>query len=144
MSLSWMVLASRRSINLSEVRMSSTYAGMIVGQPSKHANDSIIRRRVRAAEEAYPDLPVHLVPPVIEYPDLLPGALGRVEMLPAVACIGVFESGAIDPANDDGWTFSALAVVWFQPTPDLPSGESVDPAALRDIAWDELARDYEH
>jgi hypothetical protein len=143
MSLSDLTLSSRRWVKLIEVRMSSTYGGMMASHPSKRVNDFIIGSRLRAAGEAYPDLPVHLVQPTIEYPDRPAGVRERVELLPAVACIGVFESAEIDPAHDDGWHFSALAVVWFQPTPTLPSHDGADPALL-DIAWEELARDYEH
>lgn len=129
MALSDFTLTSRRWVRLTEVRMSSTYGGLLEGGPSRRVNAFIVGGRVRAAEAAYPDVPVHLI------------ATGDVEELPAVACVGHFESGEIDPAHDDGWHFSALVVVWFQPTTALPSGEDVDPA-LRGIAWDELARDY--
>ncbi|MFC8224785.1 hypothetical protein [Streptomyces sp. NPDC057287] len=37
---------------------------------------------------------------------------------------------------------STLAVVRFQPVPGVPSGEDADPA-LRDMCWEELARDHE-
>ncbi|WP_049568615.1 hypothetical protein [Streptomyces sp. SBT349] len=143
MSLGRVVLNSRRWIDLSEVRLSSTYGGMMEGYPTKRVNDFILRSRVRVAEEAYPGRPVHLVPPVIESPEQPAGRTREpVEMLPAVACIGAFESSEIDPAHDSGWYVSMLTVVWFQPTADIPSEDGADPA-LRDLAWEELARDFE-
>jgi hypothetical protein len=142
MSLGRIVLSSGRSIEISELRLSSTYGGMLEGYPCKPVNDLKVRGLLRTAARAFPATPVHLVPPSREYPDQTAGAFGPVEVLPAVACIGAFRSTALAPGHDPMLYRSALTVVWFQPTPDVPSGDSADPA-LRDIPWEELARDYE-
>ncbi|MFF3412848.1 hypothetical protein ACFYW8_43345 [Streptomyces sp. NPDC002742] len=138
MSLSHIVLLSGRTIRLTGLRMSSTYGGMLEGYPCKRINDLKVSWLQRQAERAFSSTPVHLVPPSREYPDETAGAFGPVEVLPSVACAGVFDSAALDPSMDG----STLVVAWFQPAPQVPAGEDAD-LALRGIDWEELARDYE-
>ncbi|MFG2766831.1 MULTISPECIES: hypothetical protein [Streptomyces] len=142
MSLSHVVLTSGRSVELTEIRMESTYAGMLEGYPCKPINDMKTRGLRRRAEQSFPTLPVHLVPPVLAHPDQTGGAFGPVEVLPSVLCIGVFRSTAVDPGLDPVLHRSALVVAWFQDTAVVPSGEDADPA-LRGIDWDALAEDGE-
>lgn len=142
MSLTSIVRSSGRSIELSELRLSSTYGGMLEGYPCKRVNDGTVNGLLRAAERAFPTRQVHLVPPALEYPDQTAGAFGPVEVLPAVACVGAFHSTALEPEHDPVLYRSALAVVWFQPAPNVPSSNGADPA-LCDIRWEELAQDYE-
>ncbi|MEU9953642.1 hypothetical protein [Streptomyces sp. NPDC047939] len=142
MSLSRIVLSSGRSIELTELRMSSTYGGMLEGYPCKPVNDMRVSGLKRQAELAFPSTPVHLVPPSCEYPDRTAGVFGPVEVLPSVACTGTFRSAAIAPELAQVVHRSALTVVWFQTALDVPSGEDAD-LALRSIRWEELARDHE-
>lgn len=142
MSLTRLVLMSGRSIDLSELRLSSTYGGMLEGYPCKLVNEMKIKGLLRAAEEAHPATPVHLVPPPRDYPDQYAGAFGPVEVMPAVACVGAFRSTALDRGHDPILYRSALTIVWFQPTPHVPS-ECDAEEALREVPWEELARDYE-
>ncbi|WLQ35473.1 hypothetical protein P8A18_19510 [Streptomyces castrisilvae] len=145
MSLSHIVLSSGRSVELTEVRMSSTYAWMLEGYPCKPVNDMKLRGLRSQAEQAYPGTPCHLVPPRPEYPDRSTDAarpFGPVEVLPPVTCIGLLRSTAVAPGLDPALHRSALAVAWLQGTLDVPSGEDAEPA-LRELHWDELARDYE-
>ncbi|MER8232990.1 hypothetical protein [Streptomyces sp. NPDC094049] len=138
MPLSHILLSSGRSVRLTELRMSSTYGGMLEGYPCKRINDLKVGWLQRGAERAFPSRRVHLVPPSRAYPEETPGAFGPVEVLPPVACVGVFESTALDPAMDG----SSLVVVWFQPGPEVPAGEDAD-LALRGLLWEELAQDYQ-
>lgn len=85
MSLSRITLTSGRSIELTELRMSSAYGGMLEGYPCRPINDMKVNSLQREAERAFPSTPVHLVPPSREYPDRTAGAFGPVEVLPAVA-----------------------------------------------------------
>ncbi|MFM9368442.1 hypothetical protein [Streptomyces sp. Da 82-17] len=143
MPLSRIALASGRSIELTELRMSSTYAGMLEGYPCKPLNDLKVSGFRRQAERAFPATPVHLVPPSREYPDdRSAGAFGPVEVLPSVACIGAFRSTAIAPELDPALHRSALTVVWFQTVLNVPSGDDAD-LALRSLHWEELAEDLE-
>ncbi|MFC8348864.1 hypothetical protein [Streptomyces sp. NPDC057280] len=141
MALARLTLASGRSVVLSELRLSSTYGDMPEGYPCKPLNESRIRALVHAAERDLPAAPVHLVPPPREYPHQYAGGFGPVEVLPSVACVGTFHSTALAPARDPDLYRSRLTIVWFQPTTDVPS-DCDTTAALRDVAWDELARDY--
>ncbi|MFF7182066.1 hypothetical protein [Streptomyces sp. NPDC008121] len=142
MSLSQLVLSSGRSIELTELRMSSTYGGMLEGYPCKPINDMKVRGAQWQAESAFPSTPVHLALPSCEYPDQTAGPFGPVEVLPAVTCIGAFRSTAVAPELDPVLHRSALIVVWFQTGLDVPSGEDADPA-LCSLPWEELAQDYE-
>lgn len=142
MALTRVALASGRSVDLSELRMSSTYGGLLEGYPCKILNDRRIAGLFRSAEQTFPGTPVHLIPPPREYPDQYAGAFGPVEMLPAVTCVGSFRSEALDPAHDRALYRSRLTVIWFQPTSCLPSGHDAEPA-LRDLPWDRLATDEE-
>ncbi|MFI6359885.1 hypothetical protein ACIBJF_46675 [Streptomyces sp. NPDC050743] len=142
MSLSRIALLSGRSIELTELRMSSTYGGMLEGYPCKPINDMKVSGLQRQAERAFPSTPVYLIPPSREYPDQTAGAFGPVEVLPPVACLGAFRSTAIAPELDPVLHRSALTVVWFQAGLDVPSGEDAN-LALRSIHWEELAQDYE-
>ncbi|TYB58548.1 hypothetical protein FXF51_36265 [Nonomuraea sp. PA05] len=136
MSLTRIVLSSGRTIELSELRLSSTYDGLLEGYPCKPVNDMEIAALLRIAEGTSP---VHLIPPTLQHPDQPAGAFGPVEVLPAVSCIGAFHSTAVTPDHDPVLYRSALTVVWFQPTPTVPSGDS----ALRDLRWEDLAEDQE-
>ncbi|MDX2394902.1 MULTISPECIES: hypothetical protein [unclassified Streptomyces] len=142
MSLSHIVLTSGRSVELTQLRMSSTYSGMLEGYPCKVVNDMRVRGLRLEADREFSFGPVHLVQPSREYPDLSGGAFGPVEVLPPVACIGVFGSTAISPELDPVLHRSVLTVAWFQAVPEVPSGEDAD-LALRGIRWAELARDHE-
>ncbi|MFF0383252.1 hypothetical protein [Streptomyces sp. NPDC004286] len=142
MSLSHIALSSGRSIELTELRMSSAYGGMLEGYPCKPINDMAVRRLQRQAELAFPSTPVHLVPPARDYPDRTAGAFGPVEVLPSVACIGAFRSTVVASELAPVLHRSALTVIWFQTGLDVPSGEDAD-SALRGIRWEELAQDYE-
>ncbi|MFJ9666579.1 hypothetical protein ACIRPP_18505 [Streptomyces sp. NPDC101219] len=142
MSLARVVLTSGREVDLSELRLSSTYGGLLEGYPCKPLNDLRIKGLVRSAGQAFPGAPVHLVTPPREYPDQYPGAFGPVEVLPAVTCVGSFSSAALDPAHDRVLYRSRLTVVWFQPTSLLPSGCDADPH-LRELPWEHLAEDDE-
>ena len=142
MSPSRIVLSSGRLNELSELRLSSTYGGFLEGYPCKPINDMKTKSLLRAAERAFPATPIHLVQPSREYPDQTAGVFGPVEVLPAVVCIGAFRSAALGLDHDPVLYRSVLTVVWFQPVPNVPSGDSADPA-LRDIPWEELAQDDE-
>ena len=141
MSLTRVVLATGRSVDLADVRFTSTYGGLD-GYPCKPFNDLVIRGLLSATERSFPSAPVHLVPPPREYPDQYAGAFGPVEVLPSVACVGSFRSSALDPSHDPVLYHSALTVIWFQPTARVPC-ECDAEGSLRGVDWEGLARDCE-
>ncbi|MGI5426973.1 hypothetical protein [Streptomyces sp. CA-179760] len=147
MALARLVLASGRSVDLAELRFTSTYGDLLSAcggppefYPCEPVNDLRIRELVHAAERSHPGTPVHLVPPPRERTGQYAGGLGPVEVLPAVACLGTFHSAALDPARDPVLYRSRLAVVRFQPTPRPPSGCGRE-GPLRELDWMGLARD---
>ncbi|MEU8434686.1 hypothetical protein AB0F18_17525 [Streptomyces sp. NPDC029216] len=143
MSLSHVVLSCGRSVELSQLRMRSTYGGLLEGYPCKPGNEMQIKGLLASARQAFPGAPVHLVPPVRTYPDgASGGAFGPVEVLPAVACVGTFGSYPVDAELNPVLHRSSLTVVWFQDTPDVPTGETAHPS-LRDLDWTGLAQDQE-
>src|SRR3954464_5438693 len=62
MSLTRVVLATGRSVDLAEVRFTSTYGGLD-GYPCKPFNDLVIKGLLSATERSFPATPVHLPPP---------------------------------------------------------------------------------
>ncbi|RKE21510.1 hypothetical protein [Streptomyces sp. TLI_171] len=141
MSLTQVLLSSGRSIRLDEVKMSSTYGGMLEGYPCPRVNDWNVEYLRGAAARQYPSLPVHLVEPVREQPeDGYQGRLGPEERLPAVRCVGLFSSRPARRADAD---FSQLVVVWWQPGPELSAPAEAVPG-LAELPWEELAEDCEY
>jgi hypothetical protein len=141
MSLTRVVLATGRSVDLAEVRFTSTYGGLD-GYPCKPYNDLVIKGLLSATERSFPTTPVHLVPPPREYPHHFPGAYGPVEILPPVACVGSFRSAPLHPVHDPALSYSALTVVWFQRTTRIPHDCDAE-TSLRGVDWEGLARDHE-
>ncbi|MGW0150165.1 hypothetical protein ACWDVU_31820 [Streptomyces sp. NPDC003333] len=142
MSLTRVTLTSGRSLDLAELRLASTYGGMLEGYPCKLVNDMTVHGLLSNARHTHPSSPVHLVPPDLDRPDQPAGPFDPVEILPPVACVGSFRSTALDPSHDPVLHRSSLTVVWFQPTTRVPSGEDAV-ESLRGIDWEGLAEDYE-
>ncbi|MFC8778467.1 hypothetical protein ACWD6Q_15725 [Streptomyces nigra] len=142
MPLTRVTLTSGRSLDLAELRLTSTYGGMLEGYPCKPVNEMTIRGLLTTAERTHPGTPVHLIPPTPERDDSHAGPFGPVETLPPVACVGSFRSTALDPALDPVLHRSALTVVWFQQTVGVPSGDDAE-ESLRRIDWESLAEDDE-
>jgi hypothetical protein len=128
MTLTRINLASGRTIGLPELRMSSTYGGLLEGYPFKRMNDLKLSSLATRAANAFPARPVYLLPATREHPDETAGAFGPVELLPAVTCIGSFTSAALSPEHDAVLYYSALTVVWFQAAPAIPTGDDAEQA----------------
>ncbi|MFD9451599.1 hypothetical protein ACFWBC_00570 [Streptomyces sp. NPDC059985] len=142
MSLIHLSLRSGRTAAIADIRLTPTYGDMLEGYPFSRLNDMKLSALLHQATRAFPDHPVHVVPPLRELPDLPAGAFGPVETLPPVAVIALLTSEPVDPARDDVSFYSALAVVWLQDEPVIPSGATIDPALLV-LPWTDLAQDYE-
>ncbi|MEU6530436.1 hypothetical protein ABZ869_14730 [Streptomyces sp. NPDC046928] len=142
MSLTRVLLTSGRSLDLAELRLTSTYGSMLEGYPCKLVNDMTVHGLLSSARHTHPSSPVHLLPPDLDRPDQPAGPFGPVEILPPVACVGSFRSTALDPTHDPALHRSSLTVVWFQPTTRVPSGEDAE-ESLRRIDWEGLAEDHE-
>ncbi|MGI5241532.1 hypothetical protein [Dactylosporangium sp. CA-139066] len=144
MTLARMELGSGRQIRLSELHLKSTYGGLIEGYPMARLNDRLVAGLAERAGRLLPRAPVHVVEAVrrrAEDDGSWPRAFGPPEYLPAVTCMGRFDStpvAALDPVLH----YSKLVVVWFQDDAVVPSGSDL-PAGLRDVRWDDLAQDEE-
>ncbi|MFI6285585.1 hypothetical protein ACIBCM_12640 [Streptomyces sp. NPDC051018] len=132
-------LSSGRSIELSDLHLSTTYGGVLEGYPYKEFNDRKLTRLIESTEKRRPHHAVHLITPPRELPDTSAGRRGPVELLPAVTCVGLFTSGPIDPACD----LSMLTVIWFQPTAEVPTTSTADPGLLT-LDWEALAKDGDY
>lgn len=141
MRLASVTLTSGRQVVLDSLDISLTYGGMLEGYPCARINDRLLSRLAKRPESVYPTCPVHLITPERRYPDRgsdrrLP--FGPVEELPAVYCSGMFSSSPADGNFDGSW----LKVVWFQDDLAAPVADFVT-TAVADLAWDELAEDFE-
>ncbi|WP_157845223.1 hypothetical protein [Pseudofrankia sp. EUN1h] len=138
-------LSSGRRTYLSQVWMTGTYDGLIEGYPFRYINDRMVANLPQQGAHRFPGSPVHVIPPIREYPEAQPGRhlpFGPEELLPRVICVGMFESSAVDTGPDAPLYRSRLVVVWMQPTAVLPSDETAG-LDLRDLPWDEMAKDEE-
>ncbi|MFI5533000.1 hypothetical protein ACIA8O_31130 [Kitasatospora sp. NPDC051853] len=140
MPLTQLVLNSGRTVELHSVTLSSTYGGFLEGYPCGRVNDLKLAGLRRQAVTG--GRPGYLVEPPRELTGDPGRAFGPVELLPAVTCVGRFTSEPVDPELPRYLHESGLTVIWFQPTPELPSGTAAVPGLL-DVPWDEFARDEE-
>lgn len=130
MALTRVTLTSGRTVEISDLRLTSTYGGMLEGYPFTRWNDRLVDGLARRTAAAFPNTPTHLVTPHRDHPDLPASGFGPVELLPAVTCVGLFLSSAVDPAVDPVLHRSALAVAWFQATPtSRPATPPIRPCA---------------
>ena len=136
-------LVSGRSIDLTGLEISSTYAGLLEGYPNARINDALLKHLGRRREFSYGSQPVHLITPLRSQPEpesVLP--FGPMETLPPVYCQGSFRSAVIGQELDPVLYKSWLMVVWFQDDLARPVAEAVA-AAVSGLAWDECAENYE-
>lgn len=70
MALTRVTLTSGRTVAISDLRLTSTYGGMLEGYPFKRWNDRIVDGLARRTAAAFPTTPTHLVTPHRDHPDL--------------------------------------------------------------------------
>jgi hypothetical protein len=137
MALARISLISGRSIELTRLTISSTYAGLLEGYPNRRMNDSLLKGLATRRNASF------LIAPPRRYPKPeWPGtSWGPIEELPSLYCEAFFDSDRINPKLDSVLHRSELTVVWFQDDLASPVAEFVT-AAVRNLAWDEHAEDY--
>jgi hypothetical protein len=121
-----------------------TYAGLLMGTPSRETNDWIIESALQKAQDRGPS--PYLIPPPRRDYLRTPGDMSEVasrlvpEWLPTVRCIGSFNYPL--PVRDQDKDISLLTVVWFQNEYALPIR---DPALTQilNLDWESLATDIE-
>jgi hypothetical protein len=144
MALVKISLVSGRTIELAHLELTSVYYGLLEGYPNARINDVRLKYLAKRRESEYASPPRHLITPPRRYPDPTTESwpFGPMEELPYVSCLGLFHSRLINQELNPVLYHSWLEVVWFQDNVDSPVAEFVT-AAVRDLAWDELAEDYE-
>jgi hypothetical protein len=144
MTLATIRLASGRSLKLVHLELTSVYYGILEGYPNARMNDMRLKYLAKRRESEYASPPRYLITPPRRYPDPTTESwpFGPIEELPPVSYLGLFHSDRINPQIHPVLYQSWLEVVWFQENVDGPVAEFVT-AAVRDLAWDELAEDYE-
>lgn len=118
MTLARITLDIGRDIELTELKISSTYGGLLEGYPNARMNDAL-----RATLVKRHSLPAHVIAPPRNYahPELDERlAFGPMEPLPAVYCQASSRSGRVNDELDPVLHRSWLVVAWFQE--DLSSG----------------------
>ncbi|WP_406699853.1 hypothetical protein V5E97_13490 [Singulisphaera sp. Ch08] len=135
-------LPSGRRLYLCELRQYLTYEGLLEGLPTVERNKKCLEQLVANHRgKLYAGEP-YLVRPTetpIEYNrDGKPYPFGIPSALPAVTCIGRFESR--QPARNESSDQSTLVIIWFQDEFAFPIDPSVVVQILA-IDWETHAAD---
>jgi hypothetical protein len=137
-------LSQGRYIRLVALDQSRTEEGRLEGLPTIEGNRRRIdwlmsERRQRLASVAH-----ILVPPIetpIPWHDERPYPFGTPSSLPAVTCVGRFQSR--EPARDRKADYSELVVIWFQDEFALPIAAPILDY-LKAVDWEADATDLEY
>ncbi|MEU5876740.1 hypothetical protein [Spirillospora sp. NPDC047279] len=145
MALAYITLASGRDVELTRLKVCSTYEGLLEGYPTVSMNDRLLASLARRRAFTYRTAPpVHVIEPPRARPD--PGSrrlpFGPMETLPPVYCVGFFESFRVNEDLDEVLHRSWLDVAWFQDDLAGPVAGFVA-AAVAGLHWERLAEDYE-
>ncbi len=132
-----LILASGREIKLCELWQATTYEGVLEGFPTSSINAGIVEWLRCNPKHWLQGYKPHVLAPR-ETPIKLrrPWPLGQPMLLPAITCVGRFESTSpTRPGPDDR---STLVVAWFQESFALPIDAEIL-EQLRQLDWSELA-----
>ena len=138
-------LDSGRIVRLRSLNQDQIYRGLLEGKVTPSLNNNFVSGLLD--EAASPRTKVHLIPPFprefvrLDPHEAFKEAFRRRheedgESLPAMGCIGYFESKSIGGNSD----YSAITLVWFQDRFAMPI---LDPAlaVVRALDWDNVADD---
>jgi hypothetical protein len=133
-------LAGGRTLQAASVLVRATYSGVLEGYPCSWVNQRILERIPGEAAEALGDWPVHVVePPVKTVHRESHRPFGPEQRMPSCWIAAQFDSAPID----EKMHASAAILIWFQEEAS-PFPEESALSALRDVAWETLARDFEY
>ena len=136
-----------RIIHLRQLHQCLTYGGLLVGTPDADLNNHRIQDLMEQAQGHRPTWgqPYLIEPPRRTYQqqpgdidDILTRTTHVPEWIPAIGCIGWFESYQV--ARDPQCDFSFLAIVWFQEGWAMPISPEIL-AAIQALDWNTLASD---
>lgn len=134
-------LSSGHRLSLRELRQYRTYEGWLEGLPTVEWNQQHLEKLVKSQrDKPYPGDPLLIQPTEapIEYRQGQRYPFGTPSALPAVTCIGRYES--LSPARDHAGDYSGLVVIWFQEEFAFP----IDPIVISQllaIDWERHATD---
>lgn len=137
-------LTSGRVVFLQELHQIGTYEGLLNGLPTKERNERFVARMLQEQVHTRYAMPVYLIAPherVLEMPDGETYPFGTPAALPAVTCVGRFES--LSPTRKDAGDASGLVVLWFQETFQYPLPPEIL-AGLQAIDWQAYAGNFEY
>jgi len=113
--------------SLAAIFQRATYGGLLCGRPERREdNETYVMDAVREAMSLFGvSGAVQVVPPVLHVGELrrVKGPPRPVVLLPPVCSLGLFQSGPVEPEEDEG--SSRIAVVWFQDGFGLPEANIV-------------------
>jgi hypothetical protein len=126
-------LKDGRQIFLEMFLESKTYAGLLEGKPDAAVNRDVLNSHASCAKTMWPNEP-YVTLGIDSYKSRL------AETLPGIICAAQFIS--YEPAVDPKRAGSSLVVIWFQEEMfPLLQGENAD--WLKDVAWKQVARDFD-
>ena len=139
------VLITGRRLSLRELRQYLTYEGLLEGLPTADMNNRNLDRLIVAhRDKPYAGGP-YLIQPIEKPIDCgnydRPYPFGTPSALPAVTCIGRFDS--LQAARNRDSDMSGLVVIWFQEEFAFP----IDPdvfTKLQAIDWETHAADMNY
>jgi hypothetical protein len=137
-------LPSGRRLYLRELRQYLTYEGLLEGLPTAEGNKQKLARLVAEFKNRpYAGQP-YLIRPretLLDYDSPEPYPFGAPSALPAITCIGRFDS--LLPARDRHSDLSGLIVIWFQEEFAFPIDSGVL-AEMLAIDWESHAADMNY
>jgi hypothetical protein len=126
-------LATGRQIFLDELFQSHTYAGWLEGKNSPSLNRSMLESHAEIASRIWTN-DAHVTLRLSHYTSHLN------DRLPGTRCMARFI--CYEPAAKSGKAGSSLVVIWFQEQ-GFPLLTDDNAPALRELAWEDLARDFD-
>jgi hypothetical protein len=135
-----LTLNSGREIFIQELRQYVFYEGVLEGVPTPEINRQRLEELVAREQAKWGSVPF-LVEPAERILPQKPGRSRVQALLPAIACVARF--GSFEPARDRNADASELLVVWFQDDLAFPIVADVL-ESIQQVAWEQLARDFEY
>jgi hypothetical protein len=126
-------LKDGRQIFLEAFLECKTYAGLLEGKPNAAVNRDVLNSHAEVAERMWPEEP-HVTLGLDFYRNHLD------KTLPAIMCAGQFIS--YEPAIDSNRAGSSLVLIWFQEG-IFPLLQGENAVLLKDVAWTQLAKDFD-
>lgn len=135
-----------RTIRLYQLHQELTYEGMLAGTPSAQLNNSLVEDLEDKAKSLRSWIEPYLIQPSRRDFHTTPGDMDAIragsshvpEWMPAISCIGRFES--FSPARDTTCMCSSLVIAWCQESFAMPIDAEIL-TVIKALDWTALATD---